>query len=258
MTDADTLRKLEENVRAVGRQGREVERLATFELFIAPGALDHLSYAVPLSPDPNDWAPHTETLKEAFGKRGKRPRLEYFQELHPHLAPALEQAGFVCEMRAPVMTLDRAALPTAGFRAAGTYRRLRADDEPLLRHYLQRQSVAFGGADDETALDWLPSLRSGLQQGTVMGAALEREGKLLAGALIQIGAGAGELAGVWTDPQWRRQGLAYAVCLQLLAEYAEANDTLCWLSAAEGAQGLYEKLGFVSIGTQLNYTVSDI
>jgi ribosomal protein S18 acetylase RimI-like enzyme len=71
--------------------------------------------------------------------------------------------------------------------------------------------------------------------------------------VIQIGAGTGELAGVWTDPQKRRQGLAYAVCRQLLAEYADAGFDLCWLSAAEGAQRLYEKLGFVRVGTQLNY-----
>jgi predicted GNAT family acetyltransferase len=71
--------------------------------------------------------------------------------------------------------------------------------------------------------------------------------------VIQIGAGVGELAGVWTAARLRKQGLAYALCHRLLQEYAAAGYTLCWLSAAVGAQRLYEKLGFVTVGTQLNY-----
>lgn len=251
----ELLRKIEASLRAVGRQERELVSLAAFELFISPAALDHLSFAVPLWPDPDDWTPHVSALKDAFRRHGKRPRLEFFRELHPRLGGALEDAGIVREMRAPVMALLMASFsaPTPP-RPAPAYSGLEAQDEPFLRRYLQRQHVAYGGdADDERALDWLPNLRSGLRRGAVLGAALEQDGYPVAGAIIQIGAGTGELAGVWTDPERRRQGLAYAVCHRLLGEYAAAGYELCWLSAAEGAQRLYEKLGFVTIGTQLNY-----
>jgi ribosomal protein S18 acetylase RimI-like enzyme len=86
-----------------------------------------------------------------------------------------------------------------------------------------------------------------------MAAGVVREGIFVTGAVIQIGEGLGELAGVWTDPLLRRQGLAYALCHRLLSEYAAAGYARCWLSAAEGAQRLYEKLGFVRRGVQLNY-----
>lgn len=255
MVQADRLRRIEDSLRVAGRQERELVSLEAFEAFISPRALEHLSFAVPLWPDPEDWALHMAVLKEAFAARGKRPRLEFFQELHPRLGPALEEAGIVRKMRAPVMALEMAAFsaPIPPDPPAA-YRSLDAENEPFLRRYLQRQHVAYGSdAEDATALDWLPALRNGLRSGAVLGTALERNGDLLAGAIIQIGADIGELAGVWTDPEWRRQGLAYAVCQRLLAEYAAAGYELCWLSAAAGAQGLYERLGFVTVGTQLNY-----
>lgn len=255
MLQRDLLRQIEDSLRAVGRQERELVSLDAFEIFISPGALDHLSFAVPLGPDPGDWTPHVAALKQAFAARGKRPRLEYFEELHPRLGPALENADIVCEKRAPVMALEMAAFSAAvPPEPPAVYRRLDAEDETLLRRYLQRQHVAYGGdGDDEAALDWLPALRNGLRSGAVLGAALVRAGTPLAGAIIQIGAGIGELAGVWTEPEWRRRGLAYAVCHRLLTEYAKAGYGLCWLSAAERAQRLYERLGFVTVGTQVNY-----
>lgn len=255
MAQLDLLRRIEDSLRAVGHHERELIELDAFEVFISPGALDHLSFAVPLGPQPGDWTPHVAALKKAFQARGKRPRLEYFEELHPRLSPALENADIVCEKRAPVMVLEMAAFAaTVPPDPPAVYRRLDAEDEPFLRRYLQRQHVAYGGdVDDEAALDWLPALRNGLRSGDVLGSALVREGSPLAGAIIQIGADVGELAGVWTEPQWRRQGLAYAVCHRLLSEYTAAGYTLCWLSAEEGAQRLYERLGFVVVGTQVNY-----
>ena len=253
MTNAGLLRRFEDNVRAVGSQEREVVRLAAFDLFFSPSAVEYLSFALPRSPDPEVWAPHVAAMQAAFRERGKRPRLEYFEELHPRLDDLLEEASLVCQMRAPVMALRLERLPAATAGVPGRYQPLDAEDAPLLVHYLRRQNVAYGDDDDARALDWLPSLRSGLSSGNVMGAAWRQGEAPVAGAVIQIGAGTGELAGVWTDPQKRRQGLAYAVCRQLLAEYADAGFDLCWLSAAEGAQRLYEKLGFVRVGTQLNY-----
>jgi ribosomal protein S18 acetylase RimI-like enzyme len=231
--------------------------LERFVLFIAPGVKEHLSFAAPLSPDPPDWSMHIATMREAFAKHGKRPHLEYFEELHPTLGPALEEAGLHCDMRAPVMALHMNRLsaedPSATALQAGRYRGLDAGDEAFLKAMLLRQQLAYGMAANESAFDWLPILRQGLREGSVMGAVLEHEGEPLAGAVIQIGAGVGELAGVWTAARWRKQGLAYALCRQLLQEYAAAGYTLCWLSAAVGAQRLYEKLGFVTVGTQLNY-----
>ena len=58
--------------------------------------------------------------------------------------------------------------------------------------------------------------------------------------------------GVWTHPAFRRRGLARQACHALLAGAFSQGIALAWLSAAEGALALYEGLGFVRVGTQVN------
>jgi ribosomal protein S18 acetylase RimI-like enzyme len=261
MNDTQALGQIEANMRAVGRQERTVITRTHFEIFISPGELQHLNFATPLAPDPADWSEAIAAMQAVFAQHGKRPYLEFIADLHPTLALALVQAGLVCESRAPLMVLDLAHLgPPPEPPPPAVYQPLTADDETFLKTYLRRQSVAYGGDGDEDALGWLPHLRSGLQNGRVLGAVLLQGDEMLSGAVIQLGGGSaageiGELAGVWTAPQRRNRGLAYALCHRLLGDYAAAGHDRCWLSAAEGAQRLYEKLGFVQVGTQLNYGV---
>ncbi len=254
MNSRPILTQIEANMRTVGRQERQIVSLPHFELFISPGQLDHLTFAVPLPTDPPDWAGATAEMQTTFAQYGKRPRLEYIADLHPGLGPALEQAGLVCESELPVMVLEmRNLAPPSPPPLSAQYRRLTAVDDSLLRAYLRTQSIAFGGFGGQDALDWLPNLRHGLANSEVMGAVLAQADELVAGAIIQMGGGIGELAGVWSTLPWRGRGLAFALCQQLLTEYTAVGYTHCWLSAAPGAQQLYEKLGFVPVGTQLNY-----
>lgn len=254
MTYRPALTQIESNMRAVGRQERQVVTLSHFELFISPGQLDHLTFAVPLPDEPAHWAGAVAEMQAVFAQHGKRPRLEYIADLHPTLGMALEQAGLACESRAPVMILDMADLaPPPSQPPLAHYRPLTAANDLLLRDYLINQSIAYGGFGGQDALDWLPNFQYGLANGGVMGAVLEQAGEMVSGAMIQMGGGIGELAGVWSAPQRRGRGLAFALCQQLLADYTAVGYAHCWLSAAEGAQRLYEKLGFVYVGTQLNY-----
>jgi len=230
-----TLQTLETSLRAAGRHGRTTITQDHFESFISPSPAYHLSFAVPILPNPSQWETEIQQLKQNFAKHDRQIRLEYMAELHPHLAPALASAGLVEEMRAPVMTLAAEQLPISQLPYPAGYRRFESHDE------------------NESALAWLPSMISGLEKGTVMAAGIQCNDKFLAGASIQIGDSIGELAGVWTDPTMRKQGLAYGVCHALLQNYMAAGYKRCWLSAAEGALRLYEKLGFERAGTQLNF-----
>ena len=253
MIQRTMLTQIEANMRAVGRQERQVIGLVGFEIFISPGQLDHLTFAVPLPAEPTHWAEAAAEMQAIFAQYNKRPRLEYIADLHPELGAALEGAGLVCESRAPVMVLAMDNLAPPIQPSPAQYRRLTADDAPLLKAYLINQSVAYGGSGGQDALDWLPNFQHGLANGGIMGAFLEQAGEMVSGDIIQMGGGIGELAGVWTAPQRRGQGLAFALCQRLLTDYTAVGYTHCWLSAAEGAQRLYEKLGFARVGTQLNY-----
>lgn len=254
MALSNDLLRIEQSLRAAAHADREHVPLSAFDLFVSSRGLDHLTFATPHTPDPDDWAPHVEQLLDAFHQHRKRERLEFIADLHPGLAPALEAAGLQCEMRAPLMALDVVNLPpTPSDHAGARYVTLEPGGEGQLRDFLLRQGLAFSGTMSEGSLDWLPGLQKGLREGTIMAAALEQSGMPVTGAVIVIGAGIGELAGVWTDPDYRRRGLAFALCHRLLSHYAAAGYTFCWLSSSEDGLGLYERLGFEQVGTQLNY-----
>lgn len=248
---ADLLARLEASLRASAAQSRERVRLSGFELFFSPSASYLLNLAVPTEA-PADWAAAIREMGRAFQTRGRRPRLEYMHELRPELAEALERQGFKLDMRAPVMVLSAGELAPAAPAPPAQYRRLSAEDEGANEAFLRRQHLAFGGGETG-ALTFLPSFRTGLASGGLMAAGLLEGGEFVAGASLQLGGEAAELAGVWTSPAARRRGLAHAICQRLLTEYFALGHQLCWLSAAEGAEGLYQRLGFRRVGTQLNY-----
>lgn len=249
------LDQVEESLAAALAEGRLRIEVGPFDLFIRrESAAEHLSMALPRRPTHN-WDGAISPLIAAFRLHERRPRLEYIHERHPTLAAALVRAGFHEEMRAPVMTLApaecRPPVPVAGTHV----RRLSAAEPEALEQFLRRQSVAYGGDGGDDALEWLPLLREGLAAGSHFVTALVEQGEMRAGATIQGGGQAGEMAGVWTLPGHRRRGLARAACGPLLADFFAAGHRLCWLSAAEGALRLYETLGFTRAGNQLNFTL---
>jgi ribosomal protein S18 acetylase RimI-like enzyme len=248
---ADLLR-LVRNVRVAAARGRVAIPTDGFTLYRSESATAHMNFAVPDDAAPADWSAALAALRAAFAHHGRSARIEAFAELHPGLPAAAAAAGWRCAMTAPVLTLPPGALAPAP-AAAGAYRPLDPDDVPRLEAVLRGAHVAFGGAeDDAAALEWLPQLRRGLRAGTSMGGAVDLDGAPVAGAIVVRGSDAGELAGVWTRLGHRRRGLARQACHTLLAEAFADGLPLAWLSAAEGALRLYESLGFVRVGTQVN------
>ena len=243
--DRAMLLRLGRGFRATAAQDRQHIALAQFDVFLSEQSGDHHSLAIPIS----DEGGGIEALVEAFAKQGRPARVEYFHDLYPGLAAALEGKGFELEMDAPLMTLEAAGLAPGG-RAEG-YKRLGPSDGGLMEDFFRRQSIAFGGDGGDGSLSWLPQVGSGLERGTVMAACILCDGQPVTGAVIQ-GADDAELAGVWTFPDMRMQGLAFAVCQNLLTDYYLSRG-LCWLSSAEDALKLYEKLGFKRVGSQRNY-----
>jgi ribosomal protein S18 acetylase RimI-like enzyme len=243
------LKRLERGFRATAAQDRQRIGLAQFDVFLSAQSGGHHSLAIPLS----DGGEGIDALVETFARHGRLARIEYFHELYPGLASALEGKGFELEMNAPLMTLEPADLATS--KKPPGYRRLGPGDDALLEDFFRRQSIAFGGDGGNDALSWLPQVKSGLERGTVMGACIAHYSRPVSGAVIQ-GSVDAELAGVWTLPDFRMQGLASALCQNLLQDYFQTRS-LCFLSSAEDALRLYENLGFKRIGSQRNYRLAD-
>lgn len=219
----------------------------------APRADALMHVAVPSAAEPPDWLPSVEALLALRREHGLVPRLEFMAELHPALAPTLEGHGFVRASADPVMAADLRSPLAATPASPDEYRRLDADDNALLGAFVEAQAHAFG-LPRVTGRAFLERLEETIGRGASLGAALLRGGAPVAGAVLQLSAsGWAELAGVFTVPSLRRQGLALSVCARLLGEAAEAGVTHAWLSSAEGAERLYALLGFRRVGTQLNY-----
>ena len=232
--------------------GRELRTCDGFVVALAAGAAEGLSLAVPTDAGPADWRPALAAVHDTFSQRGTAARIEYVDELHPALAPAAHALGWCTASLASLMALappDLVAEPPSGARVM---RFVQADDTVTLEAFLRGQHRAFGGDGESGALAWLPIVRLGLREGAMTAVALERDGHVVAGASLVRGAGVSELAGVWTLPDVRRQGLARAACSALLAHGFAAGDSLAWLSTEPDAAALYRSLGFRTVGHQRN------
>ena len=253
-TDARALEELASSLMAVSAVGREVVEEGPFRAFVAARSADYLlSFATPSGPKPAEWGPAIESLLALFGARRRKLRLEYFEELYPTLGPALERAGIRLEKTAPALVLQRGKLRPQLRATGGRYVNLTADG---MEPFLVAQNNAFG-MDPARALEWQSTLQASLEAGSVMMAATIIDETPVSGASIMIGGGAGELAGVWTARDRRRQGLSGDLCSRLLMDYFVAGHELAWLSADGDSWALYRKLGFTPVGTQLNYGTGD-
>ena len=181
---------------------------------------------------------------DAFDEAQRVPRIEYFAGLHPTLHPALDAAGLDLDMEAPVMVRSGPSVLAPPTIEAEP---LRTDDD--LEAFVANQSIAYGGDAFDTS--WVCRLRDGLRNRTTTGATVTEGGEVVAGATVAWVDDIAELAGVWTLPTHRRQGLAAAVCAAAIADIG--SDTVLWLSAGPGTGTLYQRLGFRAIGTQLNF-----
>jgi ribosomal protein S18 acetylase RimI-like enzyme len=220
-----------------------------FRGFVWPHGDDYLmSFATSVGAAPADWAPHIDALQHAFSGRGRRLRLEFFEQLHPTLAPALKAAGLERRKSAVAMALARDAFHPMLKITGGTYTPV---DENNLEEFFLAHNEAFGMAP-ERVQHWLPLMRRSVREKTMMAAADYVGGRPVCGATLLLGAGTAELAGVWTRRDRRGRGLAGDVCSRLLNDYFEFA-TSAWLSTDAAAGGLYSRLGFVPVGTQLNF-----
>ena len=247
-----TLERIEAGLRATASFARDVTRVPGFQVAIAPGAAAGLAVAVPDGGEPADLGASLAAVEAVFGRHGIEPTIEYVEELHPTLAAAARAHGWRTAMTAPLMVVAEPGPTMRPGPGSDAVRFLTADDRAALDAYLRGQHRAYGGADDDGALAWLPVLRAGLAAGTIVVVAVESKDCVVAGASVQIGAGVGELAGVWTLPEARRRGHAGAACAAAVQRVLTTEVDLCWLSAAPDATGLYERLGFRHVGTQRN------
>jgi ribosomal protein S18 acetylase RimI-like enzyme len=213
--------------------------------------LPHANYAVP-EDDAVD-AADVQRVVDAFRDRKLVPRVEVVLEAHPGACRALERAGF--RLDEDMLLLARAAQEDAGAAEnelpSVIEAPVGADARALLARALRLQHAVFGApppADGD-----VDAAVRGIGDGAF--AVAEDAGAVIAfGCLLASGAGAAEIAGLATDPAYRRRGHAGSAVRALAAIAARRGHGHVYLSAAnEGAARLYERLGFRGIGRARAY-----
>lgn len=248
--DLTELTRAERALREYAARRREVERLGSLCVYRTPGsAAPFLTAALPCDEDePADWGPSIEALVRASA--GGWPRFEFMRELHPALEEALLAIGFERAMVAPVLTAPAGAW-AAPPATTETWQDLREAPEAALEAFVEAQGEAFGMPPLAVQV-FLPVLRSALAEGRMLAGQFVLDGRPVGGATLQLAPSGAELAGVWTRPDARRRGLGFATCATLLARARSHGVAWAWLSAAEGAEGVYRRLGFRRAGTQVD------
>jgi len=183
------------------------------------GELVGFNYALPIDPLDERLPAAIEAMRARYRALHEPLRIEFNEETWPVLGAALERAGLVRASRNPLMACE-----PEEFRAFSA----------------SSVQVRF--------LDVDPRFPSTLR------AVCELDGQVAGRASIGTVDGVAELYGVVTDPPFRRRGVAATICSALVQRLFRDGGTLVFLDAENpGAEALYARLGFRSVGARLTY-----
>jgi ribosomal protein S18 acetylase RimI-like enzyme len=216
-------------------------RAGPFSILFSPGDRSlYANYAIP-EDNARPTAAEIAALEEAFRTLERRPRLEYAPAAAPAVEAALLAAGFLVEMRPPLMTC-RAPSATPG-AVPGGFDLAFVDDETGLEQAVGVEVEANDG--DAADFQWLK--RTPARGGKVV-VAHHRQTREPAGAgafLAPID-GVTEVVSIATRPAFRRRGLGQAITMTLTEAAFAAGCHLTWLSAAGEAQAaIYARAGYL-------------
>ena len=179
----------------------------------------------------------------ALEEAGAPVAFEWVMERVPSMADAVRGLGLGWST-APLMVRPAAALPV---RVSEGYDvRLLAYDDDAVLDAARVVATAFGSPYVEEQ----EHIRSRIERGlNVTAVATGADGAVVGVATLQPIGDVAELVGAAVLPEHRRRGLGAALLSHLLGEAVARGVDLALLSASPDGLGLYESLGFRTIGT---------
>jgi ribosomal protein S18 acetylase RimI-like enzyme len=240
------LAQIDDYLDAAPAKACDVERIGSFHLFFRRDSdMPEISYARPVRGERAGTREELAAVRAAFLARGRRPRWEYLEQLHPQLAAQLIASGFPAPTPRPLQVVTAQSFrPETS--AVAEVRSITSAEALSVEAVL---TVAYGGNPAETTGEMLQGMLE--REGCVIAAFVE--GKPVAAGLHSPVGTTTEVAGVGTAPEWRRKGLAGAVTSALVADALARGCTCIFLSAGdESVARVYARLGFVRVGTALD------
>lgn len=246
--------RIQAHMRAVARHHYESETIPPFTAYFHPtDPLPYLNYAIPDETPGRaaTLAAPLARLREAFRRRGRKPRFEFVEAVYPDLAEALVASGFTIEVRPQLMVASPASRREAP-RVPGLSIETLDASSPVAAflEFLAVQRRAFGMGDpaavgEKDAL-WM---RDGLGRGRCFVGRIAREAVSIA-TFLDPQDGLTELAGIGTLEPHRRKGVAAALTSAALDAAFRGGAAAAFLSAADARAGrVYEGAGFAPFGS---------
>ena len=255
MTDLEWLERISTADATATAETRTVVDTGAFKLLLNPSdAFVGTNWATPLKPDPNTL--EIEAMKDAFRAHQRTPRLEFIGECWPGLAASLERECFRSEGEAQDIMIVAPELFTPSSAPDVTVQFLMPDDpDALFGAYLETQMRGFGYGENPPTPEQISVCRDQISAGRR--AALAFLSERAVGAGTTLGTDLAELQGVATLPDARRRGVAASLSSALVSGVLGRHGDAVWLSVEnDAARACYAKIGFLKIGSRLNYSIS--
>jgi ribosomal protein S18 acetylase RimI-like enzyme len=252
------LRGIEEKTVRDSMEGRVTEKIGPFLAAAhATCEIPWLSYAIPLSDEreTGDVEEAVGRLRGWFVEKRRRLRCEILEPLWPELAGRMVGCGMRIKERMPIMLCGREGMREVAWPAGVEILSVGAGaSDGELREAMEVSRRAFGEA--EVTPEDVARKRGELASGRYRSAVARVDGAAAGAGSMSVGND--ELVGIATLPEFRGRGIGAAVSEFLVAEHFARGAELVWLSAAEdGARRIYERIGFVVVGDQINLMDSD-
>ncbi|HET6709222.1 GNAT family N-acetyltransferase [Amycolatopsis sp.] len=241
-------------VRTTAPRGRETERVGPFLATYSSNKHPMLNYAIP-DDGAQPTAAEIDALTEAYRRRDRLPRLEYFTDVAPDLEKLLVGAGYQLERRVPLMTCapsERVDKPApAGIRL----RTPESDDD--LRRMRAAQNTAFGEPAEVGDAE-VEQLKAGLEAGVRHLLAEDDTGAVVGGGLaLEIVDGTTEIAGIAVLEPYRGRGIAAALTAHLTRAVHEAGAHTAFLTPGDlGIGNVYARVGYRPAGECVHLSLS--
>ena len=256
MTAAD-LQRIQSYLRFAGPRGRDHTKIGPFlATFNRDTDNPYLNYAIPDTgavPSGSD----IDSLVNEYGRRDRKPRLEYIPAIAPAVEPALLASGFEVEARTPLMICRPAPRGRAGKTPAGIELVITTRDDDLRdAAAVQWEAYEERGPMPQRVVD---GLRRTVDGGGIVMLARDTETQEPAGAGLCTGPHdeSTELTSVGVRPSFRRRGIAEAVTRGLAAEaIARGTGNVFLMAAGEAEARIYERAGFETVSEVLHISLT--
>jgi ribosomal protein S18 acetylase RimI-like enzyme len=253
METIDLLRNIESKTIQALAADREIVTSPGFVVAIHPtNDMVWLNFAVPLAGQCGTFTPEVaERLRGIFRSRGRTLRFEFFETLWPTLARQMEACGLQLQVSTPLMLCSPADLRMVHATGVAIQSLGAGADDALIEQFLAAAKRGFG-MEPVVERHEVDEQRQALARETYRCAYCRVDGQVVGVGTMNMGND--ELVGVATVPEHRRRGIGAAISSHLVKRHFDSGRGYVWLAAGdEAARATYDKIGFRSAGTQLNY-----